>query len=304
MITEARCLPPAPGTTPAGLPTVVLVHYGEPELTRRCILSLAAMESEPHRVLVVDHGSDQRLEAALAGAHPALTLLANPANPGFAAGSNQGASHAFREGAEAVWFLNNDATLEGPTLVRLMALARKAPWIALWGTQQRDGTRVLGTDVQAPWFASGLNVRHADVPPGCRQLEGQETLSGASILVTREQWNRLGGWPEEMFLYFEDAAWCFRAHAMGLPMALVDLAVTHPRSSTIGRRSPLATFYGVRNQLNLHRQIHPEAGAARVGMAFNMLQKRFFQGRWRLLPHTLRGILAHEQGQEGRDPRY
>jgi hypothetical protein len=87
-------------------------------------------------------------------------------------------------------------------------------------------------------------------------------------------------------------------------MALVDLAVTHPRASTIGRRSPLAIFYGVRNQLNLHRQIHPESGAARVGMALNMLQKRFFQGHWRLLPHTLRGILAYEHGQKGRDPRY
>ncbi|MDR3671938.1 MAG: glycosyltransferase family 2 protein [Holophaga sp.] len=286
------------------LPVVVLVHFGTPELTRRCLVSLAEAEPEPHRVLVVDHGRDEGLPEALAGAHPAFTILANPANPGFGAGCNQGAIRAFQDGAEAVWFLNNDAMVEGPTLGRLLALARAYPKVALWGTQQRDGIRVLGADTQAPWFTRGVAIPRVALPAGCRQLQEHETLSGASILVTREQWAFLGAWPEEMFLYFEDAAWCYRAHALGLPMALVDLAVTHPRSSTIGRHSPLAVFYGVRNQLNLYREIHPEAGAARLRMAVHMLQKRFFQGRWHLLPHTIRAILAYERGQVGRDPRY
>jgi GT2 family glycosyltransferase len=284
--------------------TVVLVHYGDPELTRRCIASLAALEPEPHRAVVVDHDCGDGLRGALAGVHPNLEILHNPANPGFGAGCNLGAEWAFRNGAEAVWFLNNDASLEGPVLGRLLALARAHPWIALWGTRQRDGERLLDVDVQPPWFARNLAVQPAGLPPGCRQLEGKETLSGASILVTRDQWQRLGAWPEDMFLYYEDAAWCFRAHAMGLPMALADLTVTHPRASTIGRHSSLAIFYGVRNRLSLHRQIHPKAWPARVGMALHMLQKRFFQGRWKLLPHTARGILAHGRRQVGRDPRY
>ena len=296
-----------PGITPPpirqGLPAIVLVHYGGPDLTRRCLACLAAVETEPHQVVVVDHGPGPGLEAALAGAHPRCTVLANHANPGFGPGCSMGAAHAFAEGAEAVWFLNNDATLEGPTLGRLLALARAHPEVALWGTQQRDGARILGTDRQPPWFAKGPAPRPA-LPPGCRQLDARETLSGASILVTRTQWERLGPWPADLFLYYEDAAWCLRAHLQGLPMALVELPVTHPRSSTIGRRSPLATFYGVRNQLRLHREIHPGAGAARFAMGLHLLQKRLFQGRWGLLVHTFRAILASARGQVGRDPRY
>jgi len=296
--------PPAHSAETPELPAIVLVHFGAPALTRRCLACLAEVETEPHRLVVVDHGPGPGLAEALAGTHPRCTILANRANPGFGAGCNLGAAYAFAHGAEAVWFLNNDALLEGPTLGRLLALARSHPQVALWGTQQRDGARLLGADLQGPWFGAGLSVQPATLPAGCRQLEPRESLSGASILVTRPQWARLGPWPEDMFLYLEDAAWCLRAHTQGLPTVLVEVPVTHARSSTIGRRSPLSIFYGVRNTLRLHRQRHPRAGFARLGMALHLLQKRLFQGRWGLLGDTWRGILAGTRGETGRDPRY
>ena len=40
----------------AGLPAFVLVHFGPPDLTRRCLESFTALEPEPHRAIVVDHG--------------------------------------------------------------------------------------------------------------------------------------------------------------------------------------------------------------------------------------------------------
>ena len=289
-------------TPPAA--AVVLVHYGPPELTLRCLASLGAREPEPHCVVVVDHGPGQGLAQALAGAHPGLTILANPTNPGFGAGCNQGAAHAFAAGAEAVWFLNNDATLEGPTLGPLLALARAFPEVALWGTPQRDGDRLVGADLQPPWCDPGRQGPPLALPAGCRQLGARETLSGASILVTRRQWDLLGPWPEDLFLYLEDTVWCLRAHGLGLPLAMADLPVRHPRSSTTGRRSRLSIFYGVRNTLRVHRLLRPRARCQRCRLAFHLLQKRFFQGRWALLLHTWRGIRAGLADQPGRDPRY
>lgn len=231
-------------------------------------------------------------------------MLANHANPGFGAGCNLGAGLAFSDGAEAVWFLNNDATLRGPFLGRLLGLAHAYPQVALWGTQQEDAGRVWGVDRQAPWFDGGRCAGPAGLPPDCQQLGPRESLSGASILVTAQAWRVLGPWPEDLFLYLEDAAWCLRAHALGLAVALVAAPVRHPRSSTTGKRSRLSIFYGVRNQLILHRQLHPGAGPARLALALHLLQKRFFQGRFRLLPATWHGIRAGLAGQDGRDPRY
>lgn len=286
-----------------GTLAVVLVHFGSPELTLRCVRSLADLEPLPHRVIVVDHGPLPGLEAALAGAHPQLTVLASHGNPGFGAGCNLGAELAFQDGARWVWFLNNDATLEGATLAALTCLALTHPAVGLWGTLQRDGATLVGADRQPSWCEGGC-AEPALLPEGCRQLQARETLSGASILISQANWVRMGPWPEQCFLYLEDTEWCLRAHRLGLPMALTELAVVHPRSSTTGRRSPLSVFYGVRNQLRLHSRLHPAAGGARLVMAGHLLQKRLFQGRWQLLKHTWNGILAAWRGQAGRDPRY
>lgn len=283
-------------------PALVLVHFGDAAPTLRCLESLVQYENHPHRVIVVDHSAVPGLQGRLSDIHPAVTVLVDATNPGFAAGCNRGAKHAFETGAGSVWFLNNDAQVEGPLLEQLGTLAETHPTIALWGTHQQDGGDRIGADHQNPWFAAGLQPFSA--PAGMRCLAPQETLSGASIFLTRAAWDRLGPWPEDCFLYWEDAAWCRRAHALGLGLALLDAAVIHPRGTTTGRRSPLTTFYGVRNMLNLHRACLPHARSERFRMALHLLQKRLFQGRWGMLKPTWDGIRAAFGTQVGRDPRY
>ena len=291
---------PAP---PHGAHAVILVHYGDPGTTRRCLLSLARHETHPHLVIIVDHGPGEGLAAALEGVHPALTILPAHANPGFGAGCNLGAEAAFRQQAEGVWFLNNDALVEAPMLADLADLARRHPEVAFWAHTQSEGGHLVGADRQPAWY--GVPQPTFPTPPeGCRYLGPRESLSGASLYIARPQWEGIGPWPADYFLYYEDAAYCHRAHGLGLPLALLERSILHERGTTTGRRSPLTVFYGVRNRLRLHGEIHPEAQATRLFMGLNLLQKRFFQGRWRLLKPTLDGVLAAALGHRGRDPRY
>ena len=282
---------------------VVLVHYGEPATTLRCITALAARETAPHEVIVVDHGPREGLAATLAGSHPALTVLTAHDNPGFGAGCNRGADWAFAQGTEGVWFLNNDAVIEAPLLQELEDLAHRHPEVALWAHTQLDQGRPIGADRHPAWYEAPATPQPGP-PPGCRFLSPRESLSGASLFITREQWQRLGPWPEAFFLYYEDAAYCQRAHQLGAPLALLDRTLRHDRGTTTGRRSPLTVFYGVRNRLLLHRDLHPTDWAARLGMGLDLLQKRFFQFRWGLLRPTWDGVLAALRNQRGRDPRY
>lgn len=283
---------------------VVLVHYGEPTLTRTCLESLTALETAPHFAVVVDNGPLPGVGQALEGAHPALTVLPSLDNPGFGPACNLGARHAFQRGASAVWFLNNDAVITEPVLQPLLERARANPAVALWGTHQINGRRYQGSDRQAGWFHRGILPSQAPAPVGGRLLEPMETLSGASILVTRDAWERLGPWPEHLFLYWEDAAWCRRAHLAGLPIALTDLAIVHRSARTVGKRSPRQAFYSARNRLLLHREYHPEGWLERIWIWFYLFQMRFFQGRPDLCRAAWNGICAAHQGSTGRDPRY
>ncbi len=286
------------------LPTVVLIHYGSPELTRRCLESLREIEAEPHAVVVVDHGPGPGLGRSLEGAHPHLTILEDFTNPGFGCGCNRGAEFAFAQGAPAVWFLNNDAVLEGPTLAPLLNLAKAHPEVGLWGTHQVNGRRRQGADRMDGWFCRGLGSHRMALPPGCRQLEPRETLSGASMLVSREAWGRIGPWPRGYFLYWEDAAWCRRIHALGLPIVLADLQILHRSARTVGKRSPLQAFYSARNRLLLHRELHPRGSLERLCIALYVFQMRIFQGKPSLLRAAWHGVWAAHRGQNGRDPRY
>ena len=276
-----------------------LVHFGDPGTTLRCLESLASHAPEDCRVFIADHGPGPGLTERLA------TLSCGPRcrvigldNPGFGAGCNAAAEAAFAEGARWVWFLNNDATLEGPVATQLMVLADAHPEVGLWGTRQLDGNRRIDADRLPSWFPtpSFASPELSGLPEGCRQLGPRETLSGASILISRDAWTRLGPWPEWCFLYWEDVAWCLAAHRAGIPVVMTGLEVVHPRNSTTGHHSATSTYYGVRNVLLLHGDLWPGHRRQRLAQAVHLLQKRFFQGRWRMLGPTLSGIVDAWRG--------
>lgn len=296
---------PDPSTPPnqeQDTAAVVLVHYGDPAVTKRCVTSLAAEESQPHRIYIADHDPGTRLEEALADIHPEVRILPRE-NLGFGPGCNAAAELAIREGARWLWFLNNDATIQGPVLGRLIEYSRTHPEVGLWGTLQVDGDRRIGPDRIPHWFGTPPGIpapAPLSLAPGLQRLGPGETLSGASILVTRSAWEHLGPWPEWCFLYWEDVIWGLRAHQKGIPAVMTELAVIHRRNTTVGRHSSLSTYYGVRNELLLHTDLWPSRRRARLLHGLHILQKRLFQGNWGMLGPALRGICDAGKGLRGK----
>jgi len=299
------------------LPWVVLVNYGDKGLTSGGLESLAKVESCPHVAIVVDHGPDLAPVEYWEQFHPNVHSLQDASNPGFAAGCNRGAEYALAHGAGSLWFLNNDATLIEPTLGRLLKLTQDSPSVSLWGTYQQDGDRLIGCSTHKGWYARASkgaphrwiscdSIPTTEKTVGCYYecLEPNQSLSGASIFLLKDTWEKLGPWPEKYFLYWEDAAWCLQAHQYGMYMAMADLKIEHAGSATTVRRSPLSTFYGARNQLLLHTEAVPNDRFERLLLKCHMLQKCIFRGRWTLLAPTWRGIVAASKQKGGRDPRY
>lgn len=291
----------------AGPTAIVLVHYGDPAPTIRCLSSLANQESLPHIRVVVDNGPGNGLRDKVEELGIQAHIIEAHHNPGFGAACNLGADAAVSMGGDSLWFLNNDAVLETPLLGRFQELAASHPEVGLWGTHQTDRGHRIGADRQPAWYARSLTARPipSDIK-GARSLEVSESLSGASIFLTRAAWNILGPWPEWCFLYWEDAAWCRRAHAMGMGIAILDESVQHDRGTTTGRRSPLSIYYGTRNALLLHKEAFPARRIERWSLALYGIQKRVFRGKVREIRHAWRGILdaLAEPPRSGRNPEF
>ena len=193
------------------------------------------------------HVSYTRAEALRGGHHgtdPALVLIDNEANLGFAAGNNVGLRYIEARGDAAyVWLLNNDTVVEHDALRRLVEHAHREPGIGMWGSMllyYHQPTKVQawgGARYDAMrGIASHLGVMHdANEIPDVGAVQAEMAyVVGASLLVTRKFLDDVGLMTEDYFLYYEEHDWARRAHGrFGLGFAL-DSIVYHKEGSSVG----------------------------------------------------------------------
>ena len=240
--------PQAPRTAPA-VSVVVVVYESGPTLAE-CLESLRAQTFRDYEVLLVDNASSDRTAQAAAKADPAIRLIENPENLGFAAAVNQGA-----RAAKGRWLalLNPDAFAEPGWLAALTAATRANPCVHCFTSRQLmaddpgklDG---LGDVMALAGYPFRGGYTHPD--PGAIAPGWVFSACGGAMMIERALFLRLGGFDERLFCYCEDVDLGYRLRLVGEPTLLVpDAVVRHVGSaSTGGRRSDFAVFHGTRNR--------------------------------------------------------
>ena len=236
------------GATPQ-ISVVVVVYESGPTLAE-CLAALRAQTFSDFEILLVDNASSDRVAQAAAMADPAIRLIENAENLGFAAAVNQGA-----RAARGRWLvlLNPDAYAEPDWLARLAAAAEANPEVHCFTSRQlmaEDPSKLDGLgDVMA---LAGYPFRGGYTHPNPGHLEPGWVFSacGGAMMVGRELFLRVGGFDERLFCYCEDVDLGYRLRLIGEPTLLVpDAVVRHVGSaSTGGRRSDFAVFHGTRNR--------------------------------------------------------
>jgi GT2 family glycosyltransferase len=219
------------------------------------VASLRAQERPPAEIVVVDNASSeaerQRLRREVASV-PGVRLLLLDDNRQFAGGLNAGARDAFAAGAERVLLLNNDTVLAPDALGRLEDALSERHGTGIAGptvVDLRDPTRVItaGERVLLPLLCvprTLLRYRaRGDAPYA---VSG---IMGCALLVTRECFEAVGGFAEEIQVYYEDVDFCLAARAGGFGAVLVPRAVVRHdgmRGFAAGL-TPWAAFLKARN---------------------------------------------------------
>lgn len=195
-------------------------------------------------IRVVDNQSDDGtldIVQRHASADPRLRFIANPDNPGFSVGCNQGAADLEPSADEDDWlvFVNPDCMVERDTLLQLQALAASlgealvsADLINEQGerdvaVRRRDpdfGAMLAG--LLRPWAAPKMAVAPDDAQP----LQQVEATSGALMLMPRQLFARIGGFDEGYRLHAEDLDLCRRVREAGAIVAVANrVRVVHVR---------------------------------------------------------------------------
>jgi GT2 family glycosyltransferase len=203
---------------PLPLVDVVVVAFGpEPEL-ERSLSSVLESQGVQVRIAVVDNGCTHPDLARLTD-HPQVTLVRPARNVGFAGGCNAGA--AALDG-QYLALVNSDAFVDPEALAALIGglgtgVGMTTACVLL--ADQPDRVNSAGNPVHyagASW-AGGWGEPAEDH----RKPKDVASASGAGCALTRELWERLGGFDPEFFLYCEDLDLSLRVWQQGLRVRYV-----------------------------------------------------------------------------------
>jgi len=235
---------------------IIILQYNNSQDTLGCLESVKELDYPNYKVVVVDNASQeaevnniiQYINSQELVTYN-LKLITNPVNLGYAGGNNVGIKYALENGADYVFILNNDTTVEKDTLKKLVIAAETDPKIGIVGPAIKEGEKTAYFG-KISWFKTELkhvykNGRISDF------LGPKEYVIGAAMLIKKEVLEKIKGFDEIYFLYFEDADLNIRAQLAGYKLKIVPEAVIHHKvsASTNKLGSPLILRYHMRNSL-------------------------------------------------------
>lgn len=287
---------------------VVIVNYRSHRFVSACVRALDPAWCRS--VVVVDNSRDADELAELRSIESAAPLRVVDAggNIGFGAGVDLGVSLVDWRDGEAVWILNPDTVPEPAAARRLLG------HLAASGAAAASPAVVTGDDAGTIWFTGGEvdertgSVRHWDyLQPFDRTASEPyrtEFLCGAAPMFTRSAWEALGGFDDDLFLYWEDVELSLRARDLGLRFDVVPAAVVwHAVGGTSGESGQSRAFYRwsmrnrvivMRRRVGLRALFGVKGAAVTAKLALAPLRER--EARWAKFGQGLVGLAEGLRG--------
>lgn len=201
---------------------------------------------------VVDNFSDEhereRVRRVAATSDFPITLSLLDSNDGFGPGVNRAVEALNADPEDLVWIVNPDAEVTGEAARSLVAIfaddrADVVSPLILTGDRERPVVWFAGGEIQRK---SG-RTQHLHLSEKATGLTGVRDVSfvtGAAPLIRASAFTALGGFREDLFLYWEDADFSHRASAAGLRLAVdLDAVVWHAVGGSGDSAGKSAVYY-------------------------------------------------------------
>lgn len=208
--------------------SVIIINYNGISYLETCIRSVLAQDISDFEVILVDNkSSDGSLEFARQ-MFPDLVIIANENNLGYTGGINSGVSHAK---GEFLAPLNVDTEVKKDWLRAMVEFmdanpdaGAVTPKSLLYGDRGKVGVTGLNINITGLGFVRGLNSQDSDPSGEPFQVAG---VSGCSYVIRREIVERMGGFNEDNFMYYDDVDLSWMVNLMGYKIYCVPRSVVY-----------------------------------------------------------------------------
>jgi GT2 family glycosyltransferase len=218
--------------------SIIIPVFNKAEFTFQCLRSLAReLDADDAEIIIVNNASTDETAELLARFGETLRVVSNNENRGFVDACNQGAQAAR---GQYLVFLNNDAVVLPGWLDELIQTVEADESIGAVGSiflypdgRIQEAGAIIWRDGAAfhhGWGGSPDDPRYAFA-------RDVDYCSGASLLIRRDLFERLGGFDRRYApAYYEDADLCFGVRASGFRVRYQPLSrVLHYEGATAGK---------------------------------------------------------------------
>jgi hypothetical protein len=250
--------------------TILIVSHNTRDHLDRCLRSIAgAPPATSHEIVVVDNASADGSADLLRREWPRVRLIEPGRNLGFGRGCNVGVRAT---GSELVLLLNSDTIVPPGAIDALVTTLVARPDTAAVGPRITDttGRAELSFGAMAgPWSELWRKTVGAladrGVAPAVAWIERVTSrpavvdwVTGACLLVRRQDAEAAGLFDERYFMYFEDIDFCAAIRARGRRIRFVPaVRITHHRGrSSAAAPAAIRTAYR-HSQLMFYAKHHP-----------------------------------------------
>ena len=231
--------------------SVLVLGYNNLVYLDDCFSSILAQEGPSFEVLYIDNASADGSADYVREHFPRVKICQNSSNAGYAGGNNFGAKSAR---GEYLLIVNPDVHANAGWLPSLVGFAQERK---LLGEEVIACSKVLLASEPGTINSLGLFMSSAGFSGSVGDGEKSEKYAdememfaptGCSFLISRETFEKLGGFDESFFMYDEDLDLGWRAANRGIKTWMVpESTILHKYKRFSGRPAPY--LHTARNRL-------------------------------------------------------
>jgi GT2 family glycosyltransferase len=224
--------------------STIVVTWNSAEEVANCLESVSEHACDlDMETFVVDNASHDNTVALIRERFPAITLLVNDQNLGFATASNQAISMA---SGRNLLLLNPDTIVHRHALQAMVGYLDSHPSVGIVGPRliQTDG-QTQRSCLRFPSLVSvlvGYISGGGYVPRDLRNPSPVQAISGAALMVKRDALAKVGLLDSGFFMYGEDNDVCYRMQQAGWENHYLPTATVTHIGGQSARQVPVHTY--------------------------------------------------------------
>lgn len=219
--------------------SIIIVQYKVKKELFDCLRSIKKANTKmSYEVIVVDNDEEKSIEKELKKQFPDIVYIKSPGNIGFGAGNNLGARKAK---GEYLFFLNPDTIVKKDAINKLCDVLtrdkklgivapllldpKNEPYPLQGSTTLSPKTAVFSLSLVAKiWKNNPVYKKYYLADWDKKSFHSVDVVPGTAFMIARKFFEKIGGFDEHFFLYFEESDLCKRIREMGYKIGITPKA--------------------------------------------------------------------------------